>query len=101
MATERGPTMGSISSSVVRVRDAAGSVVGAGFLVDQRHVVTCAHVVRSGLGIARDDEISGDHHVTVEFPFLRSGPVSVQATVKHLPRADAEPRDIAGLSLDG
>jgi uncharacterized protein (DUF697 family) len=93
--------MGSISSSVVRVRDAAGSVIGAGFLIDHRHIVTCAHVVRRALGIAHDDEISGGDHVTVEFPFIRSGPVSMQATVKRLPDASSGPRDIAGLSLEG
>jgi uncharacterized protein (DUF697 family) len=93
--------MGSISSSVVRVRDATGSAVGAGFLVDQRHIVTCAHVVRRALDIAQDEEISGERHVTVEFPFLRSGPISMQTTVQRLPDASAEPRDIAGLSLDG
>src|SRR5262249_39950008 len=98
---ERGPTMGSISSSVVRVRDAADSVVGAGFLVDGRPIVAYAHVVRKALGIAEGEGISGQLHVTVEFPFIHSGPVSMQTTVKHLPNAGAKPRDIAGLSLDG
>ena len=93
--------MGSISSSVVRVRDAAGSVIGAGFLIDHRHIVTCAHVVRRALGIAHDEEISGGDHVTVEFPFIRGGPISMQATVKRLPDASSGPRDIAGLSLEG
>lgn len=40
--------------SIVRIQTEKGVVVGAGFLVSENHVVTCAHVVEQALGPARD-----------------------------------------------
>jgi WD40 repeat protein len=50
----------------VRIRGSRG-VVGAGFLVDRRHVVTCAHVIADALGQAMSDE-RPDMAVQVDFP---------------------------------
>jgi len=44
----------SLDSAVVRVRAADGRVVGAGFLVGERRVLTCAHVVAGALGLPED-----------------------------------------------
>src|SRR4051812_7846241 len=44
---------GVLSPALVRIRDVAGAVVGAGFLVDGDLVCTCAHVVARALGLAR------------------------------------------------
>ncbi|GAB7106616.1 hypothetical protein JCM4814A_49300 [Streptomyces phaeofaciens JCM 4814] len=45
--------MSDIRSSIVRVWDANGRVVGAGFLVGARHVITCEHVaLRAATGRA-------------------------------------------------
>ncbi len=41
-----------LERAVLRIRDASGSTVGVGFLVTERLAVTCAHVVRLGLGLA-------------------------------------------------
>ena len=35
----------SLEASLVRIRTADGRVVGAGFLVGEHHILTCAHVV--------------------------------------------------------
>ncbi len=35
----------SLEASLVRIHTADGRVVGAGFLVGERHILTCAHVV--------------------------------------------------------
>jgi V8-like Glu-specific endopeptidase len=44
----------SLNSAIVRVRAADGRVVGAGFLVGRRQVLTCAHVISQALGLPDD-----------------------------------------------
>jgi hypothetical protein len=39
----------SIDTSLVRIYTADGRVVGAGFLVGERHILTCAHIVATSL----------------------------------------------------
>ena len=41
----------SIDASVVRIRTVDGEVVGAGFLVGECQVLTCAHVIAGALGL--------------------------------------------------
>ncbi|MFD7660561.1 trypsin-like peptidase domain-containing protein, partial [Actinosynnema sp. NPDC059797] len=62
-----------IAPALLRVRDASGAVVGAGFLVGSAAAVTCAHVARADA-------------VTVDFPLLDGVP---------LPATVVERRDIA------
>ena len=43
--------------SIVRIRRSpGGQPMGAGFLVTQRHLITCAHVIRDPAGVAPPDE---------------------------------------------
>lgn len=44
----------SLNSAIVRVRTADDRVVGAGFLVGRRQVLTCAHVIAQALGLPGD-----------------------------------------------
>jgi hypothetical protein len=44
----------SLEASLVRIHTADGHVVGAGFLVGERHILTCAQVVDNALGLADD-----------------------------------------------
>ncbi len=44
----------SLEASLVRIRTPDGHVVGAGFLVGGRHILTCAHVVAGAMGLADD-----------------------------------------------
>ena len=37
---------------IVRIWRSTGEVVGAGFLVGEKHILTCAHVVAEALGLA-------------------------------------------------
>lgn len=46
-----------------------GAVVGSGFLVFNRHVLTCAHVVADALGIARNAPNFPEDLVELDFPF--------------------------------
>jgi hypothetical protein len=42
----------SIDTSLVRIHTKAGGVAGAGFLVGERYILTCAHVIAQALGLA-------------------------------------------------
>jgi hypothetical protein len=39
---------------IVRIQRTHGEVVGAGFLVGEKHILTCAHAVAEALGVAHD-----------------------------------------------
>ncbi|KOU36255.1 AAA family ATPase [Streptomyces sp. WM6378] len=58
-------------TAVVRFRAPDGAVVGHGVLVDEEHVVTCAHVVNAALGrpLRSVDDARGQI-VRLEFPLL-------------------------------
>lgn len=47
-------------------------VVGAGFLIADRHVLTCAHVVNQALGRPIDEATIPDQSVFVDFPLAPS-----------------------------
>src|SRR5215210_3274877 len=59
-----------LASCVVRIQTRDGTIVGAGFCVSDRHVLTCAHVVIQALGLPEDSPgpIEGD--VRLDFPLL-------------------------------
>ena len=40
-----------LEMSIVRVLRQRRSVIGAGFLVSEKHIVTCSHVVSEAIGI--------------------------------------------------
>ncbi|MEO1376322.1 MAG: trypsin-like peptidase domain-containing protein, partial [Cyanobacteria bacterium J06635_10] len=46
-----------------------GAIVGSGFLVCARHILTCAHVVADALGIARNTQDCPEDLVELDFPF--------------------------------
>ena len=43
------PDHSQLQSSIVRIYDIHGGVVGAGFLVDEQRILTCAHVLNMAL----------------------------------------------------
>ncbi|MFE4248385.1 trypsin-like peptidase domain-containing protein [Streptomyces sp. NPDC056910] len=51
----------------VRIRGAGGTPVGAGVLIPGGRVLTCAHVVRTALGLADDDSPAGGE-LALDFP---------------------------------
>lgn len=44
----------SLESAVVRIHGASDRVIGAGFLLAERRILTCAHVVAHALGVQED-----------------------------------------------
>jgi Trypsin-like peptidase domain len=56
--------------SLVRLRTATGGVVGAGFLIDGTHVLTCAHVAAQALGLPETMTERPTGRVSLDFPFI-------------------------------
>lgn len=94
-------------AAVVRFRSPSGGIVGHGVLVDDEHVVTCAHVVNAALGrqLRSVDDARGQI-VRLEFPLLAQ--LTALAPERRA-RVDAweapgtafDGLDVAGLTLVG
>lgn len=92
-------------SAIARLHGQDGGVVGAGFLVDATHVLTCAHVVAQALGIPANTTDAPTGELKVEFPFIKGGG-RLQARVKAWfavegPTSGDGVSDIAVIELDG
>jgi len=58
----------SLNTSLVRIRAANERVVGAGFLVGERQILTCAHVVEQALGLTDHPSDAPQGLVSLDFP---------------------------------
>jgi WD40 repeat protein len=85
--------------SLVRLRDATGTIVGAGFLATPILVCTCAHVVADALQISRETAQPPAQEVQLDFPFLgeAEGRACIHTWVRMAP--DEGGGDIAILRL--
>jgi hypothetical protein len=94
---------------VVRIfRQGSQIAAGIGFVVADKYVVTCAHVINTALGRAQDarDEPDPQARFSVDFPILGDGdaaPARVSKLVKWVPPAAGvwSAGDVAGLQLVG
>src|SRR6266699_5252099 len=89
----------SIDASIVRTRMADRTVVGAGFLVDERHIFTCAHVVTQALGLPEDTPKVPQAHLWLDFPLVAPKKLFTAKVVYWQPRQEDESGDIAVLQL--
>jgi WD40 repeat protein len=90
-----------LNEAIARVRDAGGRVVGVGFLVGTREILTCAHVVDQALGNPDGQSLPPADEVVVDFPLVAPGQMcSANVSVWHPAQADGT-GDIAGLRLIG
>lgn len=87
-----------LQHALVRVRKHDGEPVGAGLLVADRLVLTCAHVINQALGVADESQIQPSEAVRLDFPFLPSEPYMAKV-VRWIPVAQDGSGDIAGLAL--
>ncbi|MDA2806474.1 serine protease [Nocardiopsis suaedae] len=69
-----------VEAALVCVTDGSGAPVGAGFLVSEDHLVTCAHVVSSALGTGPHALPAAGAQIPVVFPLLAPG-TRLQAVV--------------------
>ncbi len=86
-------------AAIAQICTANGTVVGVGFAITPRHLLTCAHVVNAALKRS-DHKARPTESVTVVFPFL--GGARTTATIVYW-RPESSPEmpeeDIAGLVL--
>jgi hypothetical protein len=59
-----------LTKSIVRLRKTNGVIVGAGFMVADGQILTCAHVVATALGISSEQLATPTNQVIVEFPII-------------------------------
>jgi WD40 repeat protein len=85
----------------VRLLTEDGHPVGVGVLVGDRHILTCAHVVNSALGLNANEQPKPDGIVALDFPLLPTTPRAMARIDLWLPppRPGAAGDDIAGLVL--
>ena len=89
-----------LESSVVRIYAKSGTVIGAGCLVSQKQILTCAHVVASALGLRADSREMPSAEVSLDFPRLAPGRILKAKVVFWLPvNPGVSQEDIASLEL--
>ncbi len=90
---------------LARITDLQGKVCGAGLLVGDRHVLTCAHVVDSALGRTAGTHDRPDDPVFLDLPFLDQSNLQAEV-VAWYPMGDIaeglreQVSDVAVLALD-
>lgn len=90
-----------LESSVIRIYSNNSKVVGAGFLVSQKYILTCAHVVADALGIARNTAEMPNAEVRLDFPLLAAKQLFTARIVFWRPVNPNEfAEDIAALELE-
>ncbi len=90
-----------LESSVVRIYSKSGKVIGAGFLVSSKQVLTCAHVVTDALGIPRTTQEQPDGVINLDFPLLAAKQLFAAKLIFWQPVNPNEVfEDIAGLELE-
>jgi hypothetical protein len=94
-----------LEASIVRIgrRDQAGTfrAHGAGFLIDHRHILTCAHVVNSALGRPRQSGDRPDALLSFDFPDVAFEQILHGQVVQWVFEGRNHERDFALLEIDG
>lgn len=86
-----------IQAALVRIWDNENQIAGAGFLVTENHVLTCAHVVSDALGRPRQEMPAAP--VLLDFPFVEPGKKVTAVVTLWQPKRPDGTGDIAGLEL--
>ncbi|MEB3180125.1 MAG: AAA-like domain-containing protein [Nostocaceae cyanobacterium] len=90
-----------LESSIVRIYSNNGKVVGAGFLVSQKRILTCAHVMCDAFVLSRETTQMPDGEVSLDFPLLTAKQLFKARVVFWRPVSPDEfAEDIAGLELE-
>jgi S1-C subfamily serine protease len=89
------------ATSLVRLRTVDSRVVGAGFLVGEQWILTCAHVVSQALGLNDYPVDPPQGEVWLDFPLIAPARLSTARVVLWCPPLLDGRGDIAGLELQG
>lgn len=93
-------------SAIIRIWSVDGIIVGMGFLIDDRRVLTCAHVVTIALGIPDDTPELPTEKIRLDFPLIAPGETLTARVVfwppvqSHSSDESEHEEDIAGLELE-
>jgi V8-like Glu-specific endopeptidase len=60
-------------NAIARIYNYHGAVVGAGFLVSNQHLLTCAHVATTALGLPIEEKTKPSNSIQLDFPFIDLG----------------------------
>ncbi|QNP31437.1 trypsin-like peptidase domain-containing protein [Cylindrospermopsis curvispora] len=89
-----------LQSSIVRIYSNSSTIVGNGFLVEEKIILTCAHVVADALGVNRDTIEMPHQRVRLDFPFSGTRQLLEARIVFWNPvRPNQFAEDIAGFEL--
>jgi WD40 repeat protein/cytochrome c-type biogenesis protein CcmH/NrfG len=88
-----------LENAIVRICTSDEVVVGVGFLVTEKLVLTCAHVVAQALGIPQDTPTIPTDKISLDFPLVAPGENFTTKVVKWFPVQSDESGDIACLEL--
>jgi len=86
-------------TAIVRLLTTSPSVVGTGFFVGNRYILTCAHVVNDALGIADTTDDMPTAIIRLDFPFVAKGEYLTAKVIAWYPVANDNISDIAILKL--
>jgi len=87
-------------AAIVQICTKDRQIVGVGFAVTERHILTCAHVVNAALNQETNDQTQPSEEVIVVFPFLNKDSTTAKIVYWKPPQsARIAEEDIAGLEL--
>jgi WD40 repeat protein len=89
----------SLDASLVRIRAVDGGVIGAGFLVGERQILTCAHVVSQAFSLIDHLLDVPQGVVSLDFPLISPRSLFTAKVVQWCPLLADGRGDIAGLEL--
>lgn len=84
-----------LASSIVRILNEGGAIIGAGFLASEKHVLTCAHVVGQASGLSDRAPEMPTAEARIGFPLIAPGYTVAAHVVLWQPESD-----VAVLELD-
>lgn len=88
-------------AAIARIYHPTGAIVGAGFLVSDRYLLTCAHVVTAALGIPTETVEPPAASLELDFPLIAPGQKVKAKVVFWQPVNSTQAgEDIAGLLLE-
>ncbi len=91
--------MTTLESSILRIFHTNGGAVGVGFLLDNRHALTCAHVVANALGLRTYAENLPADEIILDFPLVASGEKFTARVMDWHPRQPGGKGDLARLEI--
>jgi hypothetical protein len=89
----------SLDASLVRIRTVDGGVIGAGFLVGERQILTCAHVVSRACNLTDHLLDVPQGVVSLDFPLISPRTLFTAKVAQWCPPLADGRGDIAGLEL--